>query len=221
MKFKLSFITNSSTTAYIMIGKKITNEEFKERASKGDFEHIVAVEKQPEGDHYPFRDDKEDLEEIAKLENPEYKYMFYEHSWVGANADWGPEVISLEKLKEIKNIEEYDLIVIGTGGAYWMKTKRSFVTNSSSTSYILIGKEVTKERAEEVEGKNIVVLANSSEYSSCFLSYDEVEDCSSKYLKIYEYIFFDRFHGYGFKSLDFPKIELIGDDLKIIHGMSY
>lgn len=116
MKYKISFITNSSTTAYIMIGKKITDEEFKERISKGNYEHLVAVEKEPQ-DHYPFREDQEDLEEIANSENPEDKYMFYEHSGIGASADWGPEIISLKKLKEIENIEEYDLIVIGTGGA--------------------------------------------------------------------------------------------------------
>lgn len=102
-----------------------------------------------------------------------------------------------------------------------MKTKQTFVTNSSSTSYILIGKEVTKERAEEVNGKNIAVLVDSKEDSSYFLSYDEIEDCSGKDLKIYEYVFFDRVRGYDFKSLDFPKIELLDNDLKVIHGMSY
>ena len=103
-----------------------------------------------------------------------------------------------------------------------MKFRISFVTNSSSTSYILIGKEVTKERAEEVKGKNIAVLVDSNEDSASFLDYDEIEDCSrDKDLKIYEYIFFNRFNGYGFRSLDFPKIELLDNDLIIIHGSNY
>lgn len=117
MKYKQSFITNSSTTAYIMIGKSITVEEFKKRVNENDMKHLVAIQKENEYDRYPFRDDREELIEIAKLENPDREYFLYEHSGISTSADWEPEVMSLKKLKDIKDIENYDIIVYGTGGA--------------------------------------------------------------------------------------------------------
>lgn len=76
MKVKRSFITNSSTTAHIMVGKKITFEEFKSSVEKGDFSKLVAIEIEADYEKYPFRDDKEELIKIAETANAEKNYLF-------------------------------------------------------------------------------------------------------------------------------------------------
>ena len=113
MKIKQSFVTNSSSTAFVLIGKRITPEEFKLRFDNNTAEGIVAVEL--ETSEYPFSDE---LEEIASKEDFAEKYRFYDDVKIQSSCDWGPEFFSLAKLMGTPDIEKYDVVVCGTGGAY-------------------------------------------------------------------------------------------------------
>lgn len=116
MRKKHSFVTNSSTTAYIMIGKKLTAEEFKAKVANKDFKHLNAVKHETEYGRYPFIEDGDKLEEIASEEHPEDSYGFFEYAGVNGSADWSPEYISLKDLKVEGNLEDYYIILYGTGG---------------------------------------------------------------------------------------------------------
>lgn len=118
MKIKQTFITNSSTTAYVMIGKRVEIEEFRSRIIKGELGKLTLIKKDDIAyGTYPFLDDEEEIIKIAEMGDDELlrKYLLYD--WIlSTSVDWSPEVKSLKELKGI-NLDDCDLILYGNGGA--------------------------------------------------------------------------------------------------------
>jgi hypothetical protein len=100
MKKRLSFVTNSSSCAYIVVGKEITREE----AEACDFDNVAAIMDDGDGCPYPNEDYSNDDEWKDCTVDQFIKYIKCTTFDYTATLDLGklfPE-LSLEEIKEYK-----------------------------------------------------------------------------------------------------------------------
>ena len=94
-----------------------------------------------------------------------------------------------------------------------MKKKESFVTNSSSCSFVMIAKKVT---IEEIDfEKDDISTIDGSEGPSKINNIEEAKEYKDNLWKVYFYQGFDDCSDFSFVDLDLPNEE----GLKLISGV--
>lgn len=94
-----------------------------------------------------------------------------------------------------------------------MKKKESFVTNSSSCSFVMIAKKVT---IDEIDfSKDNISTIDSCEGPSDINDIETAEKYKDNLWKVYFYQTFDECSEFSFVNLDLPKEE----GLKLISGV--